>query len=85
MKLMKQLMSVILAASLAAGMTAGVMASETEADSTSSGDTVRLGLMIAKNGQSLSSDEWEVLADIFEDVINNKQVTSLPPLQQLQW
>ena len=79
MKLMKQLMSVILAASLAAGMTAGVMASETEADSTSSADTVRLGLMIAKNGQSLSSDEWEVLADIFEDVINNKhEDLSLP-------
>ena len=79
MKLMKQVMSVVLAVSLAAGMAAGIMAAETEADSAQAGDTVRLGLMIAKNGQSLSSDEWEILADIFEDVINNKhEDLSLP-------
>jgi len=79
MKLMKQLMAFTLTASLTAGLTAGVMASETEADSAAASDTVKLGLMIAKNGQSLSSDEWEVLADIFEDVINNKhEDLSLP-------
>ena len=79
MKLMKQFMSVILAATLTAGMTAGILGAETEADAASSGDTVKLGLMIAKNGQSLASDEWEVLAGIFEDVINNKhEDLSLP-------
>ena len=79
MKLMKQLMSVALAVTMTAGMSAGVMAAETEADSAPSGDTIKLGLMIAKNGQSLSSDEWEVLAEIFEDVINNKhEDLSLP-------
>ena len=79
MKLMKQLMSVALAVTMTAGMSAGVMAAETEADSAPSGDTIKLGLMIAKNGQSLSSDEWEVLAGIFEDVINNKhEDLSLP-------
>ena len=79
MKLMKQLMSVALAVTMTAGMSAGVMAAETEADSAPAGDTIKLGLMIAKNGQSLSSDEWEVLAEIFEDVINNKhEDLSLP-------
>ena len=79
MKLMKQAVSVLLAASLTAGMTAGIAAAETESDTAPAGDTVRLGLMIARNGQSLSSDEWEVLAEIFEDVINNRhEELSLP-------
>ena len=72
MKFFRQFTSVALAAMLAAGMTAGSVAAEAADSSASSDNTVKLGLMIAKNGQSLSSDEWEVLAGIFEDVINNK-------------
>ena len=64
---------------LAAGFTAAGAESEAGESSAASANTVKLGLMIAKNGQSLSSDEWEVLADIFEDVINNKhEDLSLP-------
>ena len=79
MKATKQFLPVILAASLAAGMPAGVMAAESTAEDIPSGGTVKLGLMIARNGQSPASDEWEILADIFEDVINNKhEDLSLP-------
>ena len=73
MKLFKQFTSVALAVILTAGMSAGSLAEEaTESPASSDDNTVKLGLMIARNGQSLSSDEWEILADIFEDVINNK-------------
>ena len=79
MKFMKKFTSVVLASLLAAGLTAGIASAGEESTATSAQDTVRLGLMIAKNGQSLSSDEWEILADIFEDVINNKhEELSLP-------
>ena len=79
MKFMKKYSSVVLASLLAAGLTAGIASAGEESTATSAQDTVRLGLMIAKNGQSLSSDEWEILADIFEDVINNKhEELSLP-------
>ena len=76
----KQFTSVALAAALAAGMTAGSLAEETpDSSAPSDTNTVKLGLMIAKSGQSLSSDEWEILAGIFEDVINNKhEDLSLP-------
>ena len=78
-RFMKQFTSVALAALLASGLAAGSVAAETDAGAADSGNTVKLGLMIAKNGQSLSSDEWEVLAGIFEDVINNKhEELSLP-------
>ena len=74
MKLMKQLTAFSLSALLVAGSAVCAAGAETEADAGAgqASDTVRLGLLIAKNGASLSSDEWEVLADIFEDVINNK-------------
>ena len=62
----------ILTAALTISMTSAFLAEETEGESTSSGETVKLGLMIAKNGQSLSGSDWEALADIFEDVINNR-------------
>lgn len=81
MNLFKQFTSVALAAVLAAGMAAGGAAEEATESSAPSdnNNTVKLGLMIAKNGQSLASDEWEILADIFEDVINNKhEDLSLP-------
>ena len=74
MKIMKQLTALSLSALLLAGSAVCAAGAETEADAGAgqASDTVRLGLLIAKNGASLSSDEWEVLADIFEDVINNK-------------
>ena len=79
MKNGKRFTSLALAVLLTAGLTAGNVAAEAEEASAPSGDTVKLGLMIAKNGQSLASDEWEILADIFEDVINNKhEDLSLP-------
>ena len=79
MKHFKQFTSFALAVVLAAGFTAAGAESEAGESSAASANTVKLGLMIAKNGQSLSSDEWEVLADIFEDVINNKhEDLSLP-------
>ena len=79
MKHFKQFTSFALAVVLAAGFTAAGAESEAGDSSAASANTVKLGLMIAKNGQSLSSDEWEVLADIFEDVINNKhEDLSLP-------
>ena len=79
MKRRKQFISVILASSLALSIAASVPASEPEEEGSASGSTIKLGLMIAKNGQSLSSDEWEILADIFEDVINQKhEDLSLP-------
>ena len=77
MKSKKLFLSFILAAALTAGLTGGCLASE--ADASAADGTVKLGLMIAKNGQSLSGDEWEILADIFEDVINNRhEDLSLP-------
>ena len=79
MKSVKQFILVILSASLVISMAAGVVAAETETETAPSDGTVKIGLMIAKNGQALSSDEWEVLAGIFEDVINNKhEDLSLP-------
>ena len=72
MKLLKKCTTAFLSAFLAAGLIAGGVSLEARASSASPEDTVKLGLLIAKSGQSLSSDEWEVLAEIFEDVINNK-------------
>ena len=65
MKHFKQFTSFALAVVLAAGFTAAGAESEAGESSAASANTVKLGLMIAKNGQSLSSDEWEVLADIY--------------------
>ena len=73
MKSLKQLLALIMAASLTFCMSAAVLAEETEtAEAAAADDTVKLGLVIAKNGQEQSGDEWEILAEIFEDVINNK-------------
>ena len=78
MQAAKRFLAIIMAASLTIGMT-GLAMAETEEEASPSGDTVKLGLMITKNGQALSGDEWEVLAGIFEDVINNKhEDLSLP-------
>ena len=79
MKMLRKTIPLLLSVTLAAS--SGFLAAEagTESEPSEAGGTVRIGLMIAKNGQSLSSDEWEVLADIFEDVINNKhEDLSLP-------
>ena len=82
LKLMKQFASVTLAAMMTVCLSSAPLAAETEETAPSdapAGDTVKLGLMIARNGQSPAGDDWEILADIFEDVINNRhEDLSLP-------